>query len=224
MTNVESKRTIEILVGALFLLAILFYGSGNGILESMINSENFLTNIFQKKSLFVTSLLLMLSNSVVVISIGVLIYPILELQSKLTARIYLVVRIIEGILLSVGVIQLFLLLILSDEHMKSPNNIQLNILANLFRKGNFFCYQIAMASLGIGSLFFCFHLFKSKLIPRLLSLWAFFGYALLAFGSIAELYGHEIGLILCIPGGLFEMVLPFWLFIKGFNVDIKPVE
>jgi hypothetical protein len=224
MTTVESKRTIEILVGALFLLAILFYGSGNGILESIVNSENFLSTIFHNKSKFVTSLILMLSNSVVVLSIGVLMFPILELQSKITARIYLVVRIVEGILLSVGVIQLFLLLILSDEHMKSPQNLQYTVLANLFRKGNFFSYQIAMASLGIGSLFFCFHLFKSKLIPRLLSLWAFVGYALLAFGSIAELYGYEIGLVLCIPGGIFEMVLPFWLFIKGFNVDVKPVE
>ena len=41
-------------------------------------------------------------------------------------------------------------------------------------------------------------------------------------GSIAEILGIRIGLIaglppLTIPGFFFELVLPFWLIIKGFQ-------
>jgi hypothetical protein len=42
------------------------------------------------------------------------------------------------------------------------------------------------------------------------------GYPILPAGTIAELFGIHIGLILTIPGGLFELALAFWL-LKGFN-------
>jgi hypothetical protein len=45
------------------------------------------------------------------------------------------------------------------------------------------------------------------------------GYAFLMTGSIAEIFGVHIGLICTIPGMFFELVLPFWLFIKGFQIE-----
>jgi len=36
-------------------------------------------------------------------------------------------------------------------------------------------------------------------------------------GMIAELFGIHIGLILTIPGIFFEVGMPVWLFIKGFQ-------
>jgi hypothetical protein len=38
-------------------------------------------------------------------------------------------------------------------------------------------------------------------------------------GSIAEIFGLHIGVLCTIPGMFFELVLPFWLFIKGFNPE-----
>jgi hypothetical protein len=38
-------------------------------------------------------------------------------------------------------------------------------------------------------------------------------------GSIAEIFGIPIGLILLIPGGIFEVALAFWLLIKGFEPE-----
>lgn len=34
---------------------------------------------------------------------------------------------------------------------------------------------------------------------------------------MAELFGVHIGFMLTIPGMFFEIVLPFWLFTKGFQ-------
>jgi hypothetical protein len=45
------------------------------------------------------------------------------------------------------------------------------------------------------------------------------GYIIFLAGTIAEIFGIHIGLMLSIPGGLFEIALPFLLFIKGFNPD-----
>ena len=41
---------------------------------------------------------------------------------------------------------------------------------------NFLAYNIAMAGLGIGSLFFCVALYRSRLVPRFLAVWGFVGY------------------------------------------------
>ena len=38
-------------------------------------------------------------------------------------------------------------------------------------------------------------------------------------GCIAEIWGIHIGVMLTIPGMFFELVLPFWLFIKGFQPE-----
>jgi hypothetical protein len=43
------------------------------------------------------------------------------------------------------------------------------------------------------------------------------GYPILVAGTIAEIFGIHIGLYLTIPGFFFELVLPFWLFFKGFQ-------
>ena len=45
------------------------------------------------------------------------------------------------------------------------------------------------------------------------------GYAIHAAGAIAEIFGIPISVILLIPGALFELALPFWLFIKGFQPE-----
>jgi len=40
-------------------------------------------------------------------------------------------------------------------------------------------------------------------------------------GALLDMFGHVnllgAGMIVFIPGGLFEIILPIWLFVKGFN-------
>ena len=66
-------------------------------------------------------------------------------------------------------------------------------------------------------MFLCWLLLRTGLIPRPLAILGLIGYPILAAGTIAELFGIHIGLLLTIPGGLFELTLAFWLLIKGFN-------
>jgi hypothetical protein len=88
--------------------------------------------------------------------------------------------------------------------------------------GNFIAYNIAMAGLGIGSLFFCALLFRSGLTPRFLAVWGFVGYAFFASGSLLELFGFKgAGLVGAVPGGLFELTFGIWLIIRGFRPTLK---
>lgn len=138
---------------------------------------------------------MMLANSVAVVAIGALLVPVLRPHSPLVARVYLATRFFEAAFLSIGAIALLV------------GSTAVNVTA----------YTIAMAGLGIGSLFFCALLYRTRLVPRFLAVWGFAGYAAFAVGSLIELTGVTgAGLIGAIPGGLFEIFFAFWLIVRGF--------
>lgn len=146
--------------------------------------------------LLATGTVMMLLNTVAVIAIGALMLPILRPQAPAIAVGYLVTRIFEGAFLAVGAIAL---------------------LAG-FAGTNFLAYNIAMAGLGIGSLFLCVALYRSRLVPRFLAVWGFVGYASFAAGSFLELTGVAgAGLVSTVPGGLFEIFFAIWLIARGFR-------
>jgi hypothetical protein len=62
-------------------------------------------------------------------------------------------------------------------------------------------------------------LFRTRLIPRWLAMSGLIGYACLMTGQIAAILGiiPNIGLYSVTPGFFFELALPFWLIIKGFQ-------
>jgi hypothetical protein len=55
------------------------------------------------------------------------------------------------------------------------------------------------------------------LVPGWLAVSGLIGYPLHVAGTIAELFGVHIGLYLTMPGFFFELALPVWLLVKGFQ-------
>jgi hypothetical protein len=78
-------------------------------------------------------------------------------------------------------------------------------------------YSIGEATLGVAGLFLCSLLYRTRLVPRFLAVGGLIGYVSLMVGMIAEIFGIHIGLMLSIPGIFFEVGMPLWLFIKGFE-------
>lgn len=78
-------------------------------------------------------------------------------------------------------------------------------------------YWVAMAALGVGSVFFCRTLLTSALLPRLLAVWGMVDYAIFDAGSALQLAGYPVGLPLSVPGGLFEVAAGSYLLVKGFG-------
>lgn len=149
--------------------------------------------------LLTTGVVMMLLNSAGVIAIGALMLPILRAHSPAIAVGYLATRIFEGVFLAIGAAALL---------VGAAGT-------------NFLAYNIAMAGLGIGSLFFTVALYRSRLVPRFLAVWGFVGYASFAAGSLLELAGVAgAGLIAAAPGGLFEIFFAVWLLVRGFGSSV----
>ncbi len=81
-----------------------------------------------------------------------------------------------------------------------------------------------MTTWGAGSIAFCHALMRSALLPRLLALGGMVGYAIFALGSVLELAGYGVGLVLSAPGGLFELVAGCYLLVKGLGAAVPKVD
>lgn len=212
-----SSRRIVRIVGVLFLAAMFTYGPGSGITASVLDAPDTLANVASNQTRFTIGAVLMLLNSVVVASIGVLLYPILRPHSERIAAGYYASRLAEAVLLTVGVISLLSLSGISEGYTNAGTaGAHLQSLAGVAIHVNDLAYQIGMAALGVGSLFFCYLLYRTRLVPRFLSVWGFAGYAVFLAGALLELFGVGVGLLLSVPGGLFEVVFGAWLILKGF--------
>ena len=215
----SSRMLYSRLIGALFLAAFAFYGVGFGLVTSVVGAPDFLLTISAHQTTLVVGAFLMLLNSVVVVGLGALFFPIIEHHGRRTALVYLASRIVEAVLLAIGVLCLLMLIPLGQYAMEAreASVAWAAVLGSLLTHANTIAYQIAMMSLGLASLFLCVLLFRTRLIPRFLAVWGCIGYALFLSGAIAEIFGMNVGVILSIPGGLFEVAVGFWLLIKGFQ-------
>jgi hypothetical protein len=190
---------------------MLFYGVGSTQVDGVLGGSDRLLNLSENAASFTIGIAFMLVNSVVVIAIGLLIRPVLRSDNNgRTANHYLLTRAIEGGVLAFGALVLF-----AARNARTDTAIEAAIATN------FNAYQIAMAVLGIGSIGFCLLLLRTKLVPRQLALLGVVGYAALFAGAVLELSGVGVGLAMSIPGGLFELILPVWLFTKGFSHQVE---
>ena len=75
-----------------------------------------------------------------------------------------------------------------------------------------------------GGLMVSYLLYQSKLVPRFISILGLIGYGLFLIATLLEFLGYSSfnalnfpGMIFYISGGIFEVILPVWLIIKGFR-------
>ena len=189
----KSTKRIAVIVGLLFLVSTLTFMIGSNQIRS------FLIDVSQNKSPLFLGVILEIICGVAVVGIGVLMFPIIKLFKKRLALGYVIFRIIECTIIIVGGIYLLSLL----EFMWKYE-------------------MIIFVFTALGGLIFSYLLYLSKLVPRYLSGLGIIGYLMLFLGVVLDMFSNfnindGAGMLLYLPGGLFELFLPIWLFIKGFN-------
>jgi hypothetical protein len=193
MGKMKSTRKTAIIVGLLFLASTLTFMIGSNLIQSFIIAET------QNKSSLILGVILEITCGFAVVGIGVLMFPILKIFNKRLALGYIIFRVLECTIIIVGGIYLISLLKLMWKYE-----------------------MIIFVFTALGGLMFSCLLYQSKLIPRYLSGLGILGYVILFLGVVLDMFSifninGGAGMLIYLPGGLFELFLPIWLFIKGFN-------
>jgi len=206
------------IIGALFLAGFVVYGTGFGLVSSVIAAPDFLKTIATQQNTLVLGALLMLLTIVTDVWRAVVFFPIVGERGRSTALTYLAAQIISVVLFFIGVLSLLLLVPLGH-YAEGDSSAWATALGSLLVQSNQNAYQVAQMALAFGSLSLWAFGLRVRLIPRAMAAWALVGYVFLLAGSVAELFGVHISMMMLIPGALFEIALPFWLFFKGFHAD-----
>ena len=205
MKTISFGRKYSAPIGGLFIAAFFLYGGGTAVVTSVVGGTASPSTISAQQTTLALGVFLMLLNSMAVVALGVLLFPILERHGGTTALAYLAARIVEGVFLALGALSLLLIPQLGG--------------ASLAIQSNTLTYQVAEMSLAVGSIFMCSLLFRTRLVPRSLAIAGVIGYAIFLTGTVAEIFAVHIGLVLSVPGGLFELAFAVWLLAKGFQTE-----
>lgn len=111
-STISYKKT-AVIVGALFLTAMVTYLVGASLIDSFISSPEYLNGVAANETTMIISVLLELVNVVAVIGIAVFMFPILRKQNEALDLSYVAFRILEAAILVVAVVSPLLLIALS---------------------------------------------------------------------------------------------------------------
>jgi hypothetical protein len=205
-------RGTAIVVGVLLLGAFGTYAGGTALVKSVLATANPADALANGEAALRIGALLMLADALFVALIGVLLYSVGREFGERASVGYLAARIMEAVGLAVGVVFVLLPVTLAGQEVSDVAT-----LTAVAGQGNAVAYRIAMIALGAGSVPFWFLALRARLVPPLLASAGMAGYATLATGYALDLAALDVGLLLAIPGGLFEVAVAIWLIARGFS-------
>ncbi len=221
----NSEKNIPRLLGAAFLIVFVASILSNALFSSAIGSGSIsdnLVNISNNLTLMRISILVELVTSLGIVVLAALLYVVLHKQNKIIALVALGWWLAEAITLAVSKIGAFALIPLSLEYVKAgaPD-------ASYFQTlGNFFYYGVDRQGWAIHMLFFCLGgilwytlFYKSRYIPRALSLWGIVSVSLVSINVLLMLFDRslDLGMIIFPPYLVFEALIGPWLMVKGIR-------
>jgi hypothetical protein len=226
------QRRAEIVIAALFLVTAAASIPGAVVLDSILNASNYLAQVFPNKGTIEWGSLLWSINNIGIVFIAVFASGVLRKLDEALAVGYLACRIIEGTIMMVGVAAALLLIPLSQDFLQAsaPQGSLFLMIGDILKQAQFLGLTgLSLPMLGVGGLLFTSMLFRFRLVPRVIAVVGFIGYALVLVGSIAGWFGlideapGGNGTIFALPVATFEIILlPFWLLFRGFKTPDTP--
>ena len=217
------KKTAKI-VGILFIIATAAIFA-ESIYGPFLSSPDYLNLIYPNKTTVIIGLLLQSIMIPAMFLIPIFLFPVLKKYNKALALGYIVIRSLESALIGVSQIIKISLINLSRDYLNGGGADVLNfqntgssIQSKLFWVNtDGIIYVVIFA---IGAFILNFVLYKSKLVPRWLSIWGLFAAVAIFTGTMLYAFTdtpEAIAMFLIIPIAVQEMVFAVWLLVKGFN-------
>ena len=218
-----TDRATAVVVGTLFLVATIAGLIGLPLQESVVGGGDYLTAASAHPDRLATGVLLQLVLGVAVVSIAVVIYPVLRRGTERLAMGYVVARTLEAVVYILSGTGLLALITVSEKYVAADDGSSFAALGRLIMAERDWAGHAILdaAVFSLGALVLNAAFYRSRLVPRWLSLWGLAGAAAYLTAGLLVMYGLEPlstpQIMLEAPLGLQEIALALWLIVKGFD-------
>ena len=226
----NTYRKNAVMAGVLYFLGTVF-----GVLSAVIGSEVLSSLNIGKPLVGVDMLGLVVANSsritggaflilmmaISLVAMTVFLYPIFRKDSKELAMGMVIFRgALEGTWYFISTMSILAVVALGNEYIATgANSAALQSMGNVWYQ-----FQDRLGAVGyilflIGAMCLCLSFYRTRLIPRWLSVWGLIGVVFTMASTLSHLFhidtGYEFYMEMVL--GPQEMVMAVWLIVKGFN-------
>ncbi|MGB5819938.1 MAG: DUF4386 domain-containing protein [Saonia sp.] len=215
------KKTGRI-VGLLFLFMILTGATGTylrGLSTSLMESENFLSTVFENSMQMKVAILLDLIAGAIGVGISIALFPVLKQFKKSIAFWYFALWIIGFTITIASNITHLSLLSLSQEFVNTgiPDTGYFKTLGALKVEEYYWAHFLILILYSLGSMVLYSAFLKTRLIPRILAIWFIVSVGIVFTVSWLQIFDYSVSFMFYGQNGIHLIVLTLWLLVKGFN-------
>jgi Domain of unknown function (DUF4386) len=224
---VNSNRRIAVLAGVFFIVAAVAAIIGLALEGPVLNDARYIVAASGDDGRVILGAFLEIILAISVIGTAVTLFPIVKRQSEGIALGYVAGRIVEALVIVVGIISILSVVKLRQGFGGGTGADAISLLAigkSLVVVHNWTFLFGPNLALGPNTLMLAYLMYRSRLVPRIIAVLGLIGGPLIFVSGTAVLFGlygqqSVWGSIAAIPVFAWEMSLAFWLILKGFKAS-----
>ena len=218
-----ANRTSRVLGIAFLLQFVTSFSSGVFLKPALITPGNIsesMIKIANNPSLMRAYILVDVLTALGIIFLGVILFLTLRERNETIALVALGCYILEAALLAVSRLEAFSLLGMSQAYVAAGQPASLQTMANVaLASMDFVGSTLHMLAFCPGGILFYYLLYKSGVVPRVLSLWGLITVLPCLIGTLLVVFGYEAPTFLYILYMPFELVIGVWILVKGVTIN-----
>ena len=221
--RMDGDRKCAVVAGVLFITAIAA-GVLSKLLLGLVEQPDYLSTIAGNQSRMALGALCIIVMSFAGAGIAIALYPVLRRHGEGMALGAVSFRTMEAVIFLVAGIVQFSLLALSERYLTAgpAEAASLGAIGAWLLEAEVWLFSSAGAiAFALGALLYYWIFFRSRLIPRWLSVWGLIAIVMNLAMAVSVLFGLSpdsgTASVLTLPIFLNELVLGVWLIAKGFD-------
>jgi hypothetical protein len=221
-----TDRKIAVITGVLFIIATAASLVGSGFTDPILDAPDYLQAIASNGNRVIVGALLTFVAAAGSSGIAISLNPVLRKHNEGLALGAVAFRLFEGVFYTVDAVCLLSLLPLSQQFVSAgaQNALYFQTVGDLLlTMSDVAGFVFGVLAFCLGALMYYVVFYRTRLIPRWLSIWGLIAIVMLFSAVLITLFDgvpYRVSgnlVVLALPIALQEMVLAVWLIVKGFN-------
>jgi hypothetical protein len=223
----SSIRKSALRIGVLFIAAAVFSILGLISYGPILNNPDYMITGPTSENQIVVGAIFEMVTAVTVAGTAIAFFPILREHNETIALGYVGGRLLEAVLIIIGLVSILTLLALRQDFASGValDTSSLHTADKLLRSTHAWTFILGPNfMLGINTLLYSYLLYQTKLVSRPLAALGLIGAVAVFVAALLELFGvieqvSAWGAVLALPVAAYEITLAVYLIVKGFKLS-----